>query len=177
MPSAGAPAKLHLLRCPYKRQNALQGDVVFLYLFDFHGLHHLKQFGTDGNGGDPLLAFVFVEKFVNRTVLGGGESGQKGHVSAARFLRSLVFGNVLEINVLERDWTGWLHAIVTRVGNGTSVNAAMVANGYSWVHPQKCNTAACGEWKAFESMARKYKLGIWSGYDLAPPWEFKREGD
>ena len=105
------------------------------------------------------------------------ESEQEGHLSAARFLRRLVFGNVLEIKILEKDWTGRFHAIVTRVGNEMSVNAAMVANGYSWVHAQKCNTEVCGEWKALESKARKYKLGVWSGYDLVPPWEFKREGN
>jgi hypothetical protein len=28
-------------------------------------------------------------------------------------------------------------------------------------------------WKKIESQARKLKLGIWSGFDLVPPWEFQ----
>jgi endonuclease YncB( thermonuclease family) len=105
------------------------------------------------------------------------ESGQKGNVSAARFLKRSVFGNLLEIVVLEVDWTGQIQAIVTNVDNGLCVNAAMVANGYSWVDPQKCNTKECAHWKKLESNARRFKLGIWSGYNLVPPWEFRREGD
>jgi endonuclease YncB( thermonuclease family) len=105
------------------------------------------------------------------------ESRQDGNISATRFLTRTVFGNLVEIKVLHSDWTGQLHAIVTKQGSGLDVNAAMVANGYSWVHPQKCSAEECEKWKELESNARKYKLGIWSGFNLVPPWEYKREGN
>jgi micrococcal nuclease len=105
------------------------------------------------------------------------ERGQDGNVSATRFLSRSLYQERLEIEVLNRDWAGQLHAIVTNLGNGTIVNAAMVANGYSWVQPHNCNATACEDWKKLESNARKYKLGIWSGFNLIPPWEFQREGN
>ena len=104
------------------------------------------------------------------------ESGQPGSASATRFLKKLISGHPLEINVLKIDQTGRSHAIVVRNGKESSVNAAMVANGYSWVNPRTCQADQCTYWKKLESRARSLKLGIWSGYDLVPPWEFKTKG-
>jgi len=50
----------------------------------------------------------------------------------------------------------------------------MVANGYAWVNPERCRTDECPNWKEIESQARSLKLGIWSDYDVVPPWEFRK---
>ena len=98
------------------------------------------------------------------------ESGQDGNLSATRFLKRLVFAQPLEVNVVETDLFGRSLAIVMREGKKSSVNAAMVGNGYAWVNPDACKVDACTYWKTLEFDARKLKLGIWSGFDLVPPW-------
>ena len=104
------------------------------------------------------------------------ESGQDGNASATRFLKRLVIEQPLEIKVITNDTLGHSLAIVTREGEKSSVNAAMVGNGYSWVNPGTCKVDACAYWKKLESQAKSLKLGIWSGFDLVPPWEFKSQG-
>ena len=103
------------------------------------------------------------------------EGGQDGNVAATRFLRRLILGHLLEIQVMETDLFGRTLAIVIREGNASSVNAAVVANGYAWVNPGACKADSCNDWKKLETAARKLKLGIWSGYDLVPPWEFGKQ--
>lgn len=103
------------------------------------------------------------------------ESGQNGNASATRFLKRSILEHHVEIKVLETDSIGRSHAIVIRKGRGSTVNADMVAHGYSWVNPDSCIANECSYWKELESNAKNLKFGIWSGYDLVPPWEFKRE--
>ena len=104
------------------------------------------------------------------------KNGQDGNTSATRFLKRLVVGQPLEIKVITTDANGRSIAIVMREGEKSSVNAEMVGNGYSWVNPGKCKVDACAYWKKLESQAQSLKLGIWSGFDLVPPWEFKLQG-
>jgi endonuclease YncB( thermonuclease family) len=102
------------------------------------------------------------------------ESGQQGNVSATRFLRHLILGHPIRLNVLETDGFGRAHAIVIRDVKEPSVNAAIVANGYAWVNPDQCSIEECRYWEKLEKQARQMRLGIWSGFDLVPPWEFDR---
>jgi endonuclease YncB( thermonuclease family) len=103
------------------------------------------------------------------------ESGQNGNVAATRFLRRLVLEHPVEVIVLETDRLDQAFAVVIREGKESSVNAAMVASGYAWVDPERCRTDECPRWKKIESQARMLKLGIWSAYDVVPPWEFKNQ--
>ena len=102
------------------------------------------------------------------------ESGQNGNVTAKRFLLRLVSGHPLEIEEMGTDRFGRTLAIVIRKGKESSVNAAMVGNGYAWVNPDQCKARECVRWKGLEAQARRLGLGIWSGHDLVPPWEFAR---
>jgi endonuclease YncB( thermonuclease family) len=101
------------------------------------------------------------------------EAGQDGNVAAARFLRRLILEHPVKIEVLKSDRLNQTFAVVIRQGKESSVNAAMVANGYAWVYPDGCRIDACPRWKKMETQARTLKLGIWSDYDVVPPWEFK----
>jgi endonuclease YncB( thermonuclease family) len=103
------------------------------------------------------------------------ESGQDGNVAATRFLRRLVLEHPVKIKIMETDKLNQAFAVVIREGKESSVNAAMVANGYAWVNPDQCKIAECPNWKEIESQARVLKLGIWSDYDVVPPWEFKAQ--
>ena len=100
------------------------------------------------------------------------ESGQHGNVAATRFLKRLIRDQVLRLQRQRTDQSERFMVIIIREGKESSVNAAMVANGYAWVNPQQCIEDVCVEWQQLESQARALKLGIWSGYDLVPPWEF-----
>ena len=102
------------------------------------------------------------------------ESGQDGNVAATRFLRRLVLEHPVKIKVMETDQLNQAFTVVIREGKESSVNAAMVANGYAWVNPDQCMIDECPNWKEIESQARMLKLGIWSDYDLVPPWEFRK---
>ena len=75
---------------------------------------------------------------------------------------------------MESDRLDQAYAVVIREGKESSVNAAMVANGYAWVNPGGCRTDECPNWKEIESQARSLKLGIWSNYNVVPPWEFRK---
>lgn len=125
--------------------------------------------------GDTLDVHVQGEKVRIRLYgIDAPENGQHGNVSSTRFLRRLILGHSLEIRAVEEDVFGRTLAIVVREGKESSVNAAIVANGYAWVNPGKCNVDDCAGWIELESRARMLKLGIWSGYDLVPPWEFRK---
>jgi micrococcal nuclease len=103
------------------------------------------------------------------------ESGQGGNVAATRFLRHLVLEHPVELKVIETDRLNQIFTVLIREGKESSVNAAMVANGYAWVNPDQCKTDECPKWKAIESLAKSLKLGIWSEFNLVPPWEFRRQ--
>jgi endonuclease YncB( thermonuclease family) len=103
------------------------------------------------------------------------EAGQDGNVAATRFLRRLVLEHPVEIRIMETDKLDQAYAVVIREGKESSVNAAMVANGYAWVNPDQCKLDECSNWKKIASQAKMLKLGIWSDYDVVPPWEFRAQ--
>ena len=102
------------------------------------------------------------------------EAGQDGNVAATRFLKRLVLVHPVEIEVMKTDRLNQTFAVVIREGKESSVNAAMVANGYAWVNPDGCRTDECPKWKKLENQARTLKLGIWSDFDVVPPWDFRK---
>jgi endonuclease YncB( thermonuclease family) len=125
--------------------------------------------------GDTLTAEAQGKKIRIRLYgIDAPESGQDGDVAATRFLRRLVLEHPVEIKVMETDMLNQVFAVVIRGGKESSVNAAMVANGYAWVNPDQCKIDECPHWREIESQARMLKLGIWSNYDVVPPWEFRK---
>jgi micrococcal nuclease len=126
--------------------------------------------------GDTLTADAEGKKISIRLFgIDAPESGQDGNVAATRFLKRLVLEHPVDIKVIETDRLNQNFAVVIREGKESSVNAAMVANGYAWVNPDQCKTNECPNWKKIESQARTLKLGIWSEYNLVPPWEFRKQ--
>lgn len=128
---------------------------------------------TGVEGGDSLVAVV--EGETRRIRLYGIDapvSGQHGSNAAQRYLRNLALEHPVEIDIIETDSHDRAVAIVRRVKKESSINAAIVANGYAWVNPKTCTATVCRKWKALERQASRYRLGIWSGFDLVPPWEY-----
>lgn len=126
--------------------------------------------------GDTLMVDIQGKKVTIRLYgIDAPEGGQHGNVSSTRFLRRTVLGHPVDIKVIKSNSFGQPLAIVSRGGKVSTLNAAMVANGYAWVNPAKCKVDDCKYWQDLQSHARKLKLGIWSGFDLEPPWEFKKQ--
>ncbi len=102
-------------------------------------------------------------------------SGQQGANAAKRYLRGLAMAHPVEVEVIAMDVFGQTVAVVKRVQKESSINAAIVANGWAWVNPKTCQADVCATWQRLQRQAQKYRLGIWSGYDLTPPWEFRAQ--
>jgi endonuclease YncB( thermonuclease family) len=125
---------------------------------------------------DVLIVTTQEEKTTVRLYgIDAPESGQQGSNASRRYLKRLVAEHPVSVEKLYTDGFGRSVAIVKRLEKESSINAAMVANGYAWVDPNSCKIDACKQWKRIEGQAKKFRLGIWSGYDLIPPWEFKQQ--
>ena len=125
------------------------------------------------DSGDTLVAIIADEKRNIRLYgIDAPENGQHGSNAARRYLRTLALSHPIEVEVIETDVFGRTLAIVRRVEKESSLNAAVVANGHAWVNPKICMADVCDRWKGLQDQAKKYRLGIWSGFDLIPPWEF-----
>jgi micrococcal nuclease len=107
------------------------------------------------------------------------ESGQHGNVAATRFLKRLLRNQAVRVEWLHADGLAPPLAILVRDGKESSVNAAMVANGYAWVHPRQLHHRHLQPVETVGNESQGlFGLGIWSGFDLLPPWEFnRRQGD
>lgn len=131
---------------------------------------------ADVNSGDTL---VVVNEGERHTIglygIDAPVSGQQGANAATRYLRGIAMAHPVVLEVIERDGFGRKMAIVKRLGKESSINAAIVANGHAWVNPQTCRTEVCRTWQAYQRQAMKYRLGLWSGFDLTPPWEFREQ--
>lgn len=150
--------------------------LIMLMLITVSGAHGFMGEVTDVNSGDTLVADVQGQKFSIRLYgIDAPESGQHGSNAAKRYLRKLTLAHPIEVEVIETDVFGIALAIVRRVGKESSINAAIVANGYAWVNPKLCRADVCDKWTGLQRQARKYGLGIWSGFDLIPPWEFNSQ--
>lgn len=154
-----------------------QGALIIMALWiTVSGAHGFMGEVTDVNSGDTLVANVQGQKFSIRLYgIDAPESGQHGANAAKRYLRTLALAHPIEVEVIETDVFGIAVAIVRRVEKESSINAAIVANGYAWVNPKLCRADVCDKWTGLQSQAKKYGLGIWSGFDLIPPWEFNSQ--
>ncbi|HSO19783.1 MAG TPA: thermonuclease family protein [Desulfosarcina sp.] len=131
---------------------------------------------ADVDSGDTLVVVMSGERRAVRLYgIDAPASGQQGANAAKRYLRSIALGSPVEVEVAATDVFDRPVAVVRRPSIPSSVNAAVVANGYAWVNPKSCVADICGQWRELQEQAKKYRLGIWSGYDLTPPWEFRSQ--
>lgn len=128
------------------------------------------------NSGDSLVVVNAGERHPIRLYgIDAPESGQQGANAAARYLRGIAMAHPIVLEVVETDGFGRKVSIVKRLRKESSINAAVVANGHAWVNPQTCRREVCRTWQAYQRQAMKYRLGLWSGFDLTPPWEFRQQ--
>lgn len=100
------------------------------------------------------------------------ESSQEYGRKAEKFTSSSVFGKNVEVNILDFDEYGRGVGVV-HVG-ATTVNEALLKNGYAWLYTKYCKQSFCGEWKKLERQAASKRVGLWAGKNPMPPWEWRK---
>jgi len=85
---------------------------------------------------------------------------------ATKALKKLINGQSVLCQGQERGKYGRL--IATCFVNDKNINAQMVRDGYAWAFV-KCSTSYVDE----ERIARRKRIGIWSGQRAEPPWRYR----
>jgi endonuclease YncB( thermonuclease family) len=98
------------------------------------------------------------------------EKNQAFGMRAKQFTAGLVFNKDVLIDALGHDRYGRTIAEV-RLKDGTSVNYALVKNGYAWWYRKYSNDPRLAN---FEEQARKDHLGLWSDPHAEAPWDFRK---
>ena len=97
------------------------------------------------------------------------ESGQDFSRRAEQLTSSLVFGNVVQVNVRDVDRYGRLVARV--LVDGTDVSVALVEQGLAWHYTLYSDDPVLAE---AEQSARRAEIGLWSRPNPIPPWDYRR---
>lgn len=92
---------------------------------------------------------------------------------AKDFTSTELFGKMVAVSPVTTDRYGRTVAMVTL--NGRNFNRNIIQAGYAWVFQKYCTKAECDEWNKLEALARANKIGIWSGQNPTPPWEFRHK--
>jgi endonuclease YncB( thermonuclease family) len=98
------------------------------------------------------------------------ESKQAFGNVARKALADLVFGKVVDVEVVEKDRYGRQVGKV-HVGSGY-VNAEMVRAGLAWRYTQYDER---NEFGGLEDDARKQRRGLWADAHPVAPWEWRKE--
>jgi micrococcal nuclease len=98
------------------------------------------------------------------------ERGQDFGTRASKFASDMVFGEVEDVEPVDRDQYGRTVAWVSV--NGKSLNKELLRAGLAWwfrrYAPDRADLAR------LEREARKAKVGLWSHPNPIPPWQFRR---
>ena len=85
------------------------------------------------------------------------ESGQPFGKASKQSLSSMVYGQSVEVEVMDTDRYG---RTVARVFvDGDDVNAAQLRSGYAWLYAQYCKDWVCDDWTELEAKARSSRVG------------------
>ncbi len=101
------------------------------------------------------------------------ERGQAFGKKAKQFTSKLVYGKVVEVEVMDTDRYGRTVALVAV--NKQILNEELLKAGYAWVYYQYCHEMICHAWADYQFAAKLDKRGLWRDPDPIPPWEFRRK--
>ncbi|MDH3590132.1 MAG: thermonuclease family protein, partial [Gammaproteobacteria bacterium] len=95
---------------------------------------------------------------------------------ARKGLRKLIDGQMLRIEMVERDRYERIIARVYRVRDNLYINARMIDAGHAWVYRRYTDD------KQFidgEKNARENGVGLWQlpEHERIPPWEWRKENE
>ena len=101
------------------------------------------------------------------------EGGQAFSKIARQFTCKTVYGQVVEVKVMDTDRYG--RTVARIYADKTLLNEELVKAGLAWVYEFYCSEPICESWKNFQLRARMDKRGLWSDPDRIPPWDFRRK--
>ena len=101
------------------------------------------------------------------------EKGQAFGKKAKQFTSDMVFGKVVEVEVMDTDRYGRTVALVAV--NKQILNEELLKAGYAWVYYQYCHEMICHAWADYQFAAKLDKRGLWADPNPIPPWEFRRK--
>jgi endonuclease YncB( thermonuclease family) len=99
------------------------------------------------------------------------EPRQPGGVEARMALHDHAVGDVVSLDVLERDADGWLVAVAW-LGD-ENLNGWIVKQGHAWAHRKQAKDPDYCVW---ENGARTLKRGLWGREEFLAPWEWRQGG-
>lgn len=98
------------------------------------------------------------------------EQGQDFSAAAKKFTSDMVFGKIVDVAPMDKDRYGRTVAWVSV--DERSLNKELVKAGFAWWY--RSYSKRRYDLYAFEMLARRQKLGIWSVPNPTPPWLFRR---
>lgn len=98
------------------------------------------------------------------------ESGQDFGKNAKQFLSRLIFGKIVNCQIITTDSYG--RSIGKVYIDGFYVSEELVKNGLAW-HYKKYSTSE--KLAALEYEARKNKIGLWSVPGAVAPWQWRKK--
>ena len=101
------------------------------------------------------------------------ERGQPFGKRAKQFTSKMVYGKVVEVEVMDTDRYGRTVAMIYADKN--LLNEELVKAGLAWVYYQYCHELICHAWADYQFAAKLDKRGLWRDPDPIPPWEFRRQ--
>ena len=100
-----------------------------------------------------------------------GEPGQPYGREARRALQAKVAGQMVEIEIMDRDQYGRTVGVVRLAGR--DINRELVADGWGWAYRHYLNGPYASAYIGAEESARARRAGLWRQNNPQPPWEFR----
>jgi micrococcal nuclease len=101
------------------------------------------------------------------------EKAQAFGKKAKQFTSKMVYGKVVEVEVMDTDRYGRTVALVAV--NKQILNEELLKAGYAWVYYKYCHEIICHAWADYQFAAKLDKRGLWADSNPIPPWEFRRK--
>lgn len=125
--------------------------------------------------GDTVEVYREGEQFKTPIDLYGIDCPEKQQYfgyAAKEATASLVGGKTVFIDIIRRDRSGRLNAVMTI--EGKNVNEILVAKGWAWVIPDDCMQPFCDDWRKLQEEASRNRIGLWTALNPQPPWEWRK---
>ncbi len=100
------------------------------------------------------------------------EKDQRYGKQSGAYLRDLVMGRKIRVELLDTDQYGRDLAVITL--GGKNVNETMLATGHAWAYRHYLSGSRRDIYLGLEKEARAKKLGLWGDRSPQEPWEFRR---
>ena len=93
---------------------------------------------------------------------------------AKQYTARKVFQKTVLLIPKDTDRYGRTVAVVQIPGERSSLNEALVADGFAWVYRKYCKVGFCADWLNLEHEARSTGRGLWADPHRIPPWEYRK---